>query len=278
MSTRTVPVTPSSALVSRALTLCHPGSNRSAVRDLSLTLHRGELLAIVGPNGSGKSTWLAALGRELEPRSGAIADDQGRPITAIPRRAYARRVARLPQDPRCAAGIRVDQLVASGRFPHRGWLTSTTADDRSAVADALAWTDTAHLRGRTLETLSGGERRRAWLAMVLAQGADTLLLDEPFAGLDLGHCFEIENLLLRLCHEQSKTLAVVIHDLPTAVRIADRIAVLHGGRLYAAGSPECVLTRETLADVFGLDADLVARDGGRPTLAVHGPATVRRFL
>lgn len=265
-------------LASQAVTICHPGSTRAAVRDLSLSLLAGELLVVAGPNGSGKSTWLAALGRELEPSRGTISTADGRPIAATPRRTYAKTVARLPQDPRCGTGSSVDQLVASGRFPHCGWLRALDHTDREAIAEALAWTDTAHLRGRLVDTLSGGERRRVWLAMVLAQGADVLLLDEPLAGLDLGHCFEIELLLVRLCRERSATLAVVIHDLATAVRIADRIAVLHGGRLYAVGPPAEVLTPEALADVFGLEAAVERRSDGRATLIVDGPARSRRFL
>lgn len=265
-------------LESRGLFVEHPGADRSAVRDLSLALHRAEILAITGPNGSGKSTWLAALGRELAPRSGHILDQHGDSIGREARRSFARRVARLPQDPRCATGLLVEQLVASGRYPHRGIFSGLGTTDRSAIAEALAATDTSHLRRRAVETLSGGERRRAWLAMALAQRAEVLLLDEPFAGLDLGHAFEVEELLVELVRSRRVALAVVVHDLTTAVRIADRIAVLHGGRLYASGAPCEVLDRETLADVFGLDASLEPVEDGRIRLAITGPAQVRRFL
>lgn len=265
-------------LHSVGVSIAHPGTGRAAVRELHATVRQGEILVVAGPNGSGKSTWLAALGRELRPRAGTIRDHAGVRIENVPRRAFARQVARLPQDPRCAPGLEVHDLVASGRHPHRGWLRPLDALDRAAINEALAWTDVAHLRGRAVETLSGGERRRVWLAMVLAQGAPIVLLDEPMAGLDLGHSYEIEALLKRLARKRGVTLVVVIHDLAAAVRIADRVAILHAGRLYACGTPEEILTRDTLADVFGLEAQIERRPDGKPTLHIAGPATLRRFL
>lgn len=269
---------PTAMLASNGLHIVHPGATRDAVRDFYLALHRGEILVIAGPNGSGKSSLLAALGRELTPRVGQVTDRDGTELARIPRRAWARRVARLPQEPRCPSGMTVEELVASGRHPHRSLLGSLDRADRTAVQEALSWTDVCHLRSRRVETLSGGERRRAWLAMTLAQGADVLLLDEPMSGLDLGHRFEVEELLVRLARSRELTLAVVIHDLAAAVRIADRLAVMHAGRLYCCAPPAEALSPETLADVFGLEAAIERRADGRPALHVEGPARIRRFL
>ena len=262
-----------SGLEVAGLHLRHPGAERDAVRDLFLAIRRGDALALVGPNGSGKSTLLAALAGQLLPRIGRLADADGGTWRAG--RELARRVAYLPQSPRAPEGLTVEQLVLSGRNPHLRLLERPGRADRSAAAEALAAVDLGELQHRKVETLSGGERRRAWLAMTLAQGAETLLLDEPMAGLDIGHRLEVEGLLGRLRRERGLTLVVVIHDLAAAVRLAERVAVLHRGRLYAAGETARILTRETLADVFGVEGEVLL-DDGRPALVLRGPATGRR--
>lgn len=261
-------------LAAVGLHLRHPGAEHDAVRDVFLELRRGETLALVGPNGSGKSTLLAALAGLLRPRhGGALARDL--PIARLRRRGLARTVAHLPQDPACPSGLTVEQLVLGGRNPHLGLFARPTRTDLEAVDAALAAVDLADLRRRAVETLSGGERRRAWIAVTLAQGSDVLLLDEPMSGLDLGHRLEIEELLACLKRDRGATLALVLHDLAAAVRVADRVVALHRGRVYAAGRPEEVLTPEALADVFGVDGE-VLETGRGPALIVRGAAARRR--
>lgn len=265
------------ALAARGLHLRHPGSEREVVRDLHLDLLPGEILAIVGPNGSGKSTLLAALARDLEPRSGQALAPDGRAVGAWSRRGFAQRVARLPQEPSCPATLTVAELVASGRHPHRRAFAGLGTEDQAAIRRALVATDLEPLVGRPVGRLSGGERRRAWLAMVLAQEADILLLDEPLAGLDLGHRYEVLEVLADLRDRLGRTLAVVLHDLAEAVHLCDRLAILHGGRLYACGPAAAVLDEDTLRDVFGLEARLEATPEGL-RLAVLGASRVRRFF
>lgn len=268
---------PTVALAAQALHLSHPGSEREAVRDLHLELRRGEILAIVGPNGSGKSTLLSAMARDLEPRAGQVVDESQRGVRGLARRDFARQVARLPQEPSCPSSLTVEELVASGRHPHRPAFGKPSARDRAAVREALSWTDLGHARRRPVARLSGGERRRAWLAMVLAQEAEILLLDEPLAGLDLGHRFEVAEVLVRLVRERQRTLAIVLHELSDAVRVAHRIAVIDRGRLYACGAASEVLTAETLRDVFGLEAQVESTVVG-PRLLVLGAARDRRYF
>jgi len=263
-------------LVAVGLHLRHPAAERDAVRDVYLEPRRGELLALVGPNGSGKSTLLGALAGHLRPRLGSVLAGDA-PVSAHGRRALARELAFLPQSPGCPAGLTVEELVLGGRHAHLGLLGRPSRADFAAVESALAAVDLTDLRRRPVETLSGGERRRAWIAVSLAQGSELLLLDEPMSGLDLGHRFEIEELLLRLRRERGATMVVVLHDLASAVRIADRVVVLHRGRVYAAGAPAEVLTSEALADVFGVDAE-IADHGKGPTLVVHGVARERRIF
>jgi iron complex transport system ATP-binding protein len=266
----------SDALRAERVHLRHVSAERDSLRDVSLAARRGEVLALVGPNGSGKSTLLAALARDLEPRSGRIwigDTDAWR----LSRRAFARSVARLPQDPVCPEGMRVEALVTTGRYARRGPLLPLTAEDRRAVRDAVAALDLADLRQRPVETLSGGERRRAWLAMVLAQGAEILLLDEPTAALDVRQQWEVMLLLGRLNRERGVTLVVSLHDLELAAALAHRVAVLHRGRLYDVGAPEQCIRSEMLRDVFGVDAE-VTKEDGLLRVRVHGPADPLRSL
>jgi iron complex transport system ATP-binding protein len=261
-------------LEARRLHLRHPRGERDVVRDVSLAVWPGEIVALVGPNGSGKSTTLAALGGALAPRAGDVRLD-GVDLRRIGRRALARRVARLPQEPHCPEGLTVHDLVLCGRHPHRGWLEAPRPDDRSAVSDAVRTMGLADLRHRRVETLSGGERRRAWIAMVLAQRADLLLLDEPTAALDVRHQHEVLDLLVRVNRERNTGIVLVLHDLEHAARVAQRVAVLHRGRLYHAGPPEQAIAPEMLRDVFGVAAR-VDDDDGRLRVRVDGPADPER--
>jgi iron complex transport system ATP-binding protein len=254
----------------------YPAGEWDALRDLSLTVYPGEILALVGPNGSGKSTALAVLGRCLAPRLGAVRLDGADPW-GLSHRRFARAVARLPQHPSCAEGLTVEDLVCSGRTPHRRFLGPPSRADHAAVRAALRATDLLDLRHRRMETLSGGERRRAWLATVLAQEAAVLLLDEPTAALDLRYQSEILELLRRLTHGRQITIVVVLHDLEQAARLADRIAVMHRGRLYEVGPPDRCIHEDMLRDVFGVAARL-SRDEGRLRICVRGPCTPTRHL
>jgi iron complex transport system ATP-binding protein len=248
----------------------HPGATYDALRDLTLGVAAGEILVLVGPNGSGKSTALAVLGRALRPQRGVVRLD-GVDLRCVGRRQLARRVARLPQDPACPEGLTVEQLTSCGRHPHRRFLAGIDAGERAIVREALGAVDVLDLRGRRVETLSGGERRRVWLAMLLAQQAEVLLLDEPTAALDLRHQHEVLALLARLRVERGATLVVVLHDLAQAAAIADRIAVMQHGRLYDVGPPADCVRPAMLHDVFGIAAEVRAEDG-RLQVVVRGPA------
>lgn len=256
--------------------LRHPGADRDAVRDVALRVAEGEIVALIGPNGSGKSTLLGGLGREIRPRSGCVRF-AGEDAFHVPRRRFARRVARLPQDPACPEGLRVEDLVRHGRHPHVGAFAPHGPADARAVRAALAAMDLLDLRTRKLETLSGGERRRAWLAMVLAQEADLLLLDEPTAALDLRHQWEVLELLARANRERGLTLVVSLHELEQAASLCHRLAVMHRGRLYSAGPPEQCLGEEMLRDVFGVEAR-VHKEDGVLRIRVRGPGDPLRSL
>lgn len=220
----------------------------------------GRVTAIIGANGCGKSTLLRGLTRQLAPRAGSI-EVLGRDAARVSARDYARTVALLPQHPVAPEGMTVAQLVARGRHPHRGLLGGRAAGDDAAVAAALESTDLVELAEREAGTLSGGQRQRAWLALVLAQQTPVVLLDEPTSYLDLSHQVEVLDLVRTLPDPRGEgraTVVAVLHELNLAARSADHIVAMAAGRVVAQGTPGEVIVPEVLAEVFGLDADVVA--------------------
>ena len=265
-----------SRLEASGLHIRHPGADRDSVRDLHLTVEPGEILCLVGPNGSGKSTTLAGLAREIRPRVGQIQID-GNDIWTVPRRQFAKLLARLPQEPQCPEGLTVEDVVGNGRSPYLGTLGGWKDTDRHAVQDAIEAMDLVDLKRRAVETLSGGERRRVWLAMVLCQGSDILLLDEPTSALDLRHQLEVLALLADINRTRGVSMIVVMHDLEQAARLGHRLAVLYRGRLYDTAPPDEVLRSEMLLDVFRVAAEIRGR-GGSIEVDVLEPADPMRSL
>ena len=245
----------------RGLTLGYgPASAPPIVADLDLDVPAGRVTAIIGANGCGKSTLLRGLTRQLAPRAGSI-EVLGRDAARVSARDYARTVALLPQHPVAPEGMTVAQLVARGRHPHRGLLGGRAAGDDAAVAAALERTDLVELAEREAGTLSGGQRQRAWLALVLAQQTPVVLLDEPTSYLDLSHQVEVLDLVRALPDPRGggrATVVAVLHELNLAARSADHIVAMAAGRVVAQGTPGEVIVPEVLAEVFGLDADVVA--------------------
>lgn len=225
------------------------------VHQLDLTIQSGTITALVGPNGCGKSTLLRGISRLLRPVNGAVHLD-GRDIHAMKAKDLARQLGILPQSPVAPEGLTVHELVAQGRYPHQSWFQQWSREDERIVHEALETTNLTMFADRPVDTLSGGQRQRAWIAMALAQQTEVLLLDEPTTYLDLAYQIDVLDLLADL-NERGRTIVMVLHDLNQAARYADTIVALRGGQIIAQGTPETVMTAETVREVFGLRAQII---------------------
>ncbi|WP_229070082.1 ABC transporter ATP-binding protein [Actinoplanes sp. DH11] len=228
---------------------------RTVVTGLDLRVTPGRITAVVGPNACGKSTLLRGLARLLRPAAGAVLLD-GRDLHRLPTREIAARIGVLPQQPIAPDGITVADLVARGRHPHQRWLRQWSADDERAVTAALAATGVSDLAGRPVDELSGGQRQRVWIALVLAQDTDLLLLDEPTTFLDLAHQLEVLDLLADL-NAAGRTVVAVLHDLNMACRYAHEIIAMRAGAVVAQGPPDRIITPDLVEAVFGVRARVI---------------------
>ena len=219
------------------------------LREVSFTVPKGSLTALIGPNGCGKTTLLRAAARQLPLLAGEILLD-GRPVSSYGRTEFARKAAFMPQV-RSVPAITAGALVAHGRFPHLGFSRRLRPEDRAAVQAAMEATGVADWANRDLRALSGGERQRVYLAMALAQDTDLILLDEPTTYLDPGRQFELLDLIASL-PGRGKTVVMVLHDLSHALRYSTQLLLLEQGRLVQRGTPEALYAGGQLDRVFGI--------------------------
>ena len=225
------------------------GEARPVLNDVCVTFPRGMVSVLVGPNGCGKSTLVRCVARGLSLAGGEIRVE-GRPVRALSPRERARFVAVMPQGA-APPDMEVERLVLSGRYPHRGLLGGVTADDIRIAREAMERAGCLRLAERNVRELSGGERQRAFFAMVLAQRARVVILDEPTAYLDPGAAFDLARMVGDL-RAAGTSVIMVLHDIPLAMACADRIAVLRAGCLAAFGTPEDVAASGAIDETFGV--------------------------
>lgn len=251
-STADTPPRPSAAaLVVDGLTIRHGA--RTVLDAVSFTATAGQVTALIGPNGAGKSTLItSALG--LVPSDHGRVRLLGQDLLAMDRRARARLVGYVPQRSRLIAPLLVRDVVAHGRYALGGGLSGLLGANRSAVDEALLAVDGMGLATRRFNELSAGEAQRVLVARALAGGAQTLLLDEPTAALDIGHALSLLALLRRLASKGCIVL-VALHQLDEVRRVADHAVLLHAGRVTITGSPDTVLASPQLTAAFGVETD-----------------------
>ncbi len=243
--------------------------DNAALRGLDAKIPRGEIVAILGENGSGKSTFLKVIARIRTPTAGEFLLD-GQPLASLPRRETARRIAYVPQSAELVFPIRCLDLVLQGRAPHGRGFSADSPEDRARALDAMRACDVAGLADRDASALSGGERRRVYLARALAQDADLWLLDEPTSGLDPLHRLQFLEALIREHRARETTILLVTHEIELAAELADRILLLREGRCLASGPPREALTPRTIREAFSVEAAVEVEEG-RPRVRLEGP-------
>ena len=223
---------------------------RMVLKPTTLSFARGTVTGIVGHNGSGKTTLLRCLARQRAPTMGEVT--LGEPVATLGARAFARRLAYLPQQTPVATGLTGRELVAFGRYPWHGPLGRVGAEGEAAIADAMTLSDTTVFADRLVDTLSGGERQRVWIAMLIAQETGFIVLDEPIAALDLAHQVAVLGLLRELSRRRQAGIVMVLHDINMAARFCDRLVALRAGAVIAEGAPDAIMRAPVLEAIFAI--------------------------
>ena len=245
-------------------------ANYEVLRDVSISIDSGEILAVVGPNGVGKSTLIRAVSGINLIRSGRVLVD-GQDVTRLSAQQRARFMAVVPQARELPAAFTVYQTVLLGRTPYLSWLGKAGMRDHAVVSLSLKRTDLAGMAERRIGELSGGEQQRVLLARALAQDTPILLLDEPTTHLDLQHQSNLLNLVRLLVQEKNLCVLMVLHDLNLAGLYADRVALMANGGVFAMGEPAKVLTAQNLSTVYRVPVDVIPHpEYGTPLVLPDG--------
>ena len=235
----------------------------SVVDGVSLTLPSGGITSIIGPNGAGKSTFLSMVSRLMAMDKGTVTVD-GLDVTNTPSDVLARRLSILRQENHMTARLTVRDLVSFGRYPHsKGRLT---VDDKRHIEEAITYLNLTDLSERFLDELSGGQRQRAFVAMVLCQDTDYVLLDEPLNNLDMKHAMGMMKLLRKAANELGKTVVLVLHDINFASWYSDYIVAMKEGRVVNQGPAELMINPAVLSDIYDMDIKVHEIGGQRISL------------
>jgi iron complex transport system ATP-binding protein len=222
------------------------------LQDISFRVERGEFVGVIGPNGSGKTTLLKTLYRFLTPQKGEILLELV-PVKKIDRADIAKRVAVVAQETQLLFPFSVLETVLMGRSPYLGHLAFESKEDLEISKKAMEWTKVLPFYERPMDELSGGERKRVFIARALAQQPEVMLLDEPTANLDIHHQIDFLDLILTLNREGGLTIVMASHDMNIASEFCDRLILLQRGRIYKMGSPGEVITKENIEEVYGCE-------------------------
>ena len=227
------------------------GYNGSMILDgLNLVVEDSEVLGLVGPNGSGKTTLIKCIDKILKPKGSILID--GRDIDTVSRTDLAKRLGYVPQSSSTPLATTVFDTVLMGRRPHISWRVSDS--DLDKVADILGLLHLEYLAMRDFSQLSGGQKQKVLIARALAQEPEVLLLDEPTSSLDMKHQLEVMETISSLVKEKKISAVMALHDLNLASMLVDKLAILKGGKIYAAGEPIDLLNAKNIRDVYGVEA------------------------
>ncbi|WP_045464392.1 ABC transporter ATP-binding protein [Vibrio hyugaensis] len=238
-------------------------NGKSLLKAFDLTFETGKMYALVGHNGSGKSTLLKLLAQQQAYSDGDVLL-HGDNINHFSAKKFAQHIAYLPQHLPMTDSILSRDLVSFGRYPWHGLLGGLSAKDKTIVEEAMEMTGTLKYADRLVDTLSGGERQRVWLAMLLAQKTEYLLLDEPLSALDISHQVDMLSLIAKLSRELGLGVIIVLHDINLAARFCDHIVALHQGDLIAQGDVQQVFTEPKLKEIYGIEMRISDHPAGYP--------------
>lgn len=236
--------------------LCFAYGRTPVLTDLNFRLEEGKVTTILGPNGCGKTTLFRLLTRELFPAKGNVYI-RNRNIYGLERKDFARGVAIVQQHNTAAEDITVEELVSFGRTPHQKFYGGMTERDREKVKSAMEITNVWKHRERPIGTLSGGQRQRVWIAMALAQEPKYLFLDEPTTFLDIRYQIQILEPVRKLNREYGMTVVMVLHDINQAIAYSHKILCMKQGRILFSGTPEEVVTRECMRELYDIDMEVL---------------------
>jgi len=222
------------------------------LQDVSFRVEKGEFVGVIGPNGSGKTTLLKILYRLLSPQKGEILFELV-PMRKMDRNDIAKRVAVVAQETQLLFPFSVLETVLMGRSPYLGHLMFESEKDLEIAKKAMEWTKVFPFSERPMDELSGGERKRVFIARALAQEPEVILLDEPTANLDIHHQIDFLDLILTLNRERGLTIVMASHDMNIASEFCDRLILLQDGRIYKMGTPDEVITQENIESVYGCE-------------------------
>ena len=233
-------------------------NGKTVVDGVSFELPKGKVISLIGPNGAGKSTVMGMISRLIAQDDGSV-DSEGKDMSKWKSRDLARRLAILTQSNHVQMKLTVRELVAFGRFPYSG--NRITAEDEEIIEKAIAYMELEEFEDRFIDELSGGQRQRAYIAMVIAQDTEYVLLDEPTNNLDIYHATNMMKIVRRLCDELGKTVILVLHEINYAAFYSDYICAFVDGKISKFGTVEEVMTKENLSEIYRVDFEILEIEG-----------------
>lgn len=234
--------------------------DKAVVKEVSFEVPKGKVLSLIGPNGAGKSTVMGIISRLIAKDAGVI-NFEGEDLSRWKSKELAKHLAILTQHNHVQMKLTVRELVAFGRFPYSG--SRLTEEDQAMVDRAISYMELEEFEDRYLDELSGGQRQRAYIAMVIAQDTEYVLLDEPTNNLDIYHSSNLMRMARKLCDELGKTVILVLHEINYAAFYSDYICAFKNGRIAKFGPVEEVVNKETLSDIYNVDFEIM-NIGGKP--------------